>query len=144
MFGFRITHILNTECAKIWKKIRRQKVKAHGQVDVVTYLWSLRRRSTHHHLRSFRKLCWSISIVSPFFAHECNKYYFLSFHISLITFLPYSMLRNLCTWNEERSENGFRIYNNNGIPEIADNKNYVLWKFEDYVIVLMLAVRDKK
>ena len=27
MFGFCITHILNTECAKIWKKISRQKVK---------------------------------------------------------------------------------------------------------------------
>ena len=27
LFGFRVTHILNTECAKIWKKIRRQKVK---------------------------------------------------------------------------------------------------------------------
>ena len=27
-FGFCITHILSTECAKIWKKkIRRQKVK---------------------------------------------------------------------------------------------------------------------
>ena len=29
LFGFCITHILNTECAKIWKKkIRRQTVKA--------------------------------------------------------------------------------------------------------------------
>ena len=27
LFGFCITHILNTECAKTWKKIRRQKVK---------------------------------------------------------------------------------------------------------------------
>ena len=27
MFGFCITHILNIECAKIWKKIRRQKVQ---------------------------------------------------------------------------------------------------------------------
>ena len=27
MFGFCITHILNIGCAKIWKKIRRQKVK---------------------------------------------------------------------------------------------------------------------
>ena len=26
LFGFCITHILNTECAKIWKKILRQKV----------------------------------------------------------------------------------------------------------------------
>ena len=26
LFGFCITHVLNTECAKIWKKIRRQKV----------------------------------------------------------------------------------------------------------------------
>ena len=30
LFGFRITHILNTECARIKKKIRRQKVKAGG------------------------------------------------------------------------------------------------------------------
>ena len=27
LFGFCIAHILNTESAKIWKKIRRQKVK---------------------------------------------------------------------------------------------------------------------
>ena len=27
LFGFWITRILNTECAKIWKKFRRQKVK---------------------------------------------------------------------------------------------------------------------
>ena len=26
MLGFCITHILNTGCAKIWKKVRRQKV----------------------------------------------------------------------------------------------------------------------
>ena len=26
LFGFWITHILSTGCAKIWKKIRRQKV----------------------------------------------------------------------------------------------------------------------
>ena len=33
LFGFCITHILNTGCAKIWrkKKIRRQKVKAFQQ-----------------------------------------------------------------------------------------------------------------
>ena len=29
-FGFCITHILNTECAKIWKKNRRQKVNTAG------------------------------------------------------------------------------------------------------------------
>ena len=27
LFGFCITHILNTGCATIWKKVRRQKVK---------------------------------------------------------------------------------------------------------------------
>ena len=27
LFGFCITHILNTGCAKIWKKVRNQKVK---------------------------------------------------------------------------------------------------------------------
>ena len=27
LFGFCITHILKTGCAKIWKKVRRQKVK---------------------------------------------------------------------------------------------------------------------
>ena len=26
LFGFCITHILNTGCAKMWKKVRRQKV----------------------------------------------------------------------------------------------------------------------
>ena len=30
LFGFCITHILNTGCAKIWKKVRRQKVKCVG------------------------------------------------------------------------------------------------------------------
>ena len=29
LFGFCITHILNTGCAKIWKKVRRQKVNTH-------------------------------------------------------------------------------------------------------------------
>ena len=29
LFGFCITHILNTGCAKIWKKIRRQKVNTY-------------------------------------------------------------------------------------------------------------------
>ena len=29
LFGFCITHILNTGCAKIWKKVRRQKVNVH-------------------------------------------------------------------------------------------------------------------
>ena len=39
MFGFCITHILNTGCAKIWKKkkIRRQKVNATAEkvTDIV-------------------------------------------------------------------------------------------------------------
>ena len=30
LFGFCITHILNTGCAKICKKVRRQKVKPGG------------------------------------------------------------------------------------------------------------------
>ena len=33
LFGFCITHILITECAKIWKKIRRQKVNVRDQVS---------------------------------------------------------------------------------------------------------------
>ena len=33
---FCITHILNTECAKIWKKIRRQKVKYETLSDLKT------------------------------------------------------------------------------------------------------------
>ena len=33
MFGFCIIRILNTECAKIWKKIRRQKVKVFNRKD---------------------------------------------------------------------------------------------------------------
>ena len=33
MFGFCITHILNTGCAKIWKKkVRRQKVKLNVKI----------------------------------------------------------------------------------------------------------------
>ena len=33
LFGFCITHILNTECAKIWKKkVRRQKVNIRQQI----------------------------------------------------------------------------------------------------------------
>ena len=33
MFGFCITHILNTRCTKIWKKICRQKVKQSMEKD---------------------------------------------------------------------------------------------------------------
>ena len=32
LFGFCITHILNTGCAKIWKKFRRQKVNMQPKV----------------------------------------------------------------------------------------------------------------
>ena len=41
LFGFCITYILNTGCAKIWNKIRRQKVKyekyyeLHLQIQLV-------------------------------------------------------------------------------------------------------------
>ena len=35
LFGFCITHILNTGCAKIWKKIRRQKLILLGKGKVV-------------------------------------------------------------------------------------------------------------
>ena len=35
LFGFCITHILNTGCAKIWKKFRRQKVKQYRKVQEV-------------------------------------------------------------------------------------------------------------
>ena len=38
MFGFCITHILNTGCAKIWKKNRRQKVNDVSCIDVTTEL----------------------------------------------------------------------------------------------------------
>ena len=34
LFGFCITHILNTGCAKIWKKVRRQKVKVTYNVFI--------------------------------------------------------------------------------------------------------------
>ena len=35
LFGFYITHILNTGCAKIWKKkVRRQKVKASKRPQI--------------------------------------------------------------------------------------------------------------
>ena len=33
LFGFCITHIVNTGCAKIWKKVRRQKVKLVKHAD---------------------------------------------------------------------------------------------------------------
>ena len=32
LLGFCITHILNTGCAKIWQKVRRQKVKGCGRI----------------------------------------------------------------------------------------------------------------
>ena len=35
LFGLCITHILNTGCAKIWKKMRRQKVKEDQPVNAV-------------------------------------------------------------------------------------------------------------
>ena len=35
-FGFCVTHILNTECAKIWRKVRSQKVKvASKEVETI-------------------------------------------------------------------------------------------------------------
>ena len=37
LFGFCVIHILNTECAKIWKKIRRQKVNA-TQISTTQFL----------------------------------------------------------------------------------------------------------
>ena len=37
LFGFCITHILNTGCAKIWKKLRRQKVKDTVRSSVAAY-----------------------------------------------------------------------------------------------------------
>ena len=42
MFGFCITHILNTGCAKIWKKFRRQKVNPERQADMVKLIWALK------------------------------------------------------------------------------------------------------
>ena len=42
MFGFCINHILNTECAKIWNKIRRQKVNVLMCISVV-HSYSLER-----------------------------------------------------------------------------------------------------
>ena len=42
MFGFCITHILNTGCAKIWKKkVRRQKVKRMRSLDAKLIKWIL-------------------------------------------------------------------------------------------------------
>ena len=39
MFGFCIIHILNTGCAKIWKKIRRQKVNGVHRDNFAVYLY---------------------------------------------------------------------------------------------------------
>ena len=45
LFDFCITHILNTECDKIWKKIRRQKVnniKIDYKInDILVECWAL-------------------------------------------------------------------------------------------------------
>ena len=47
LFGFCITHILNTGCAKIWKKVRRQKVNFYPNfVHEQSYLWRFRREKT--------------------------------------------------------------------------------------------------
>ena len=35
LFFFCITHILNTGCAKIWKKVRRQKVNIEKNMQIV-------------------------------------------------------------------------------------------------------------
>jgi hypothetical protein len=38
LFGFCITHILNTGCAKIWKKVRRRKVKTESHIQLIVLL----------------------------------------------------------------------------------------------------------
>ena len=39
LFGFCITHILNTGCAKIWKKVRRQKVNYNAIIfKIIVFL----------------------------------------------------------------------------------------------------------
>ena len=51
LFGFCITHILNTGCAKIWKKIRRQKVNNRKIRCYIPIMWatdSVDKRTTSH------------------------------------------------------------------------------------------------
>ena len=58
LFGFCITHILNTVCAKIKKKIRRQKVKDRMSSDL-----SVTTLPDHPTLIIFQKLHASDNIV---------------------------------------------------------------------------------
>ena len=57
LFGFCITHILNTECAKIWrkKKVRHQKVNGDSvyKHPVTVFLWQCDSIAEMH--------CWKIS-----------------------------------------------------------------------------------
>jgi hypothetical protein len=53
LFGFCITHILNTGCAKIWKKFRRQKVK-------VTRRWSVIGFTTWRELSPGKNSSWGL------------------------------------------------------------------------------------
>ena len=46
LFGFCITDILNTGCAKIWKKIRRQKVKLAHYTSVTYSTVSMTQNNT--------------------------------------------------------------------------------------------------
>ena len=50
LFGFCITHILNTGCAKIWKKIRRQKVNKESWEIIV---WNLECKLNTKHSYAF-------------------------------------------------------------------------------------------
>ena len=70
LFGFCITHILNTGCAKIWKKIRRQKVKEKSFETYCTEILSRMAQSVYW-------LCYSM--VDPGFVIQ--QVSFLSYDV---------------------------------------------------------------
>ena len=94
LFGFCITHILNTGCAKIWKRTRRQKVNSEAPspsqtTNPVSYLkstetlsrWIKRQKLKADHSRSSSvkvKISWSYtSNILHFFIVRCLISYFL-------------------------------------------------------------------
>ena len=88
-FGFCITHILNTGCAKIWrKKIRCQKVKLTG-ISVYNIQGRVRRKIRNMQ-RIYKEMCLSLRYSSCTNIH--SRVYFFSSR-------NYQWVRRLSIWH---------------------------------------------
>ena len=113
LFGFCITHILNTGCAKIWKKFRRQKVNLLLISSCVKF-WFFKRRTQISELRHTAQtvsvlwfcpgvwVTWREQLTHAYFCRlasclflvtEGNPFFFFSntVHCCLITVTVFSL-----------------------------------------------------